>query len=261
MQITDKRVKNLISCRFGKWIVLDYAGIDGGGSKVNVHKWLCRCDCGVEVPVNGKNLKSGLSLSCRHCRFNDITGQKFGKLTVINFVRKNKDGPLWECACDCGGKRITTTHSLNRKASTSCGCMAGKHMIKHGLSKDPVAYRKYLMQFPFRRLRSRVSISVCKALRINGGSKNGCSVWTHLSYTPEELRVHLENLWEPWMNWDNYGGKPNDVKQTWWIDHIIPQTAFQYTSMDSDDFTNCWSLDNLRPLEKMANIIKGTKHG
>ena len=29
--------------------------------------WLCRCDCGREVPVRGSNLRSGNSKSCGMC--------------------------------------------------------------------------------------------------------------------------------------------------------------------------------------------------
>lgn len=61
------------------------------------------------------------------------------------------------------------------------------------------------------------------------------------------------------MNWDNYGGNPSNTKQTWWIDHIKPQTQYPYASLDDPLFLECWKLKNLRPLEKIANIKKGNK--
>ena len=47
------------------------------------------------------------------------------------------------------------------------------------------------------------------------------------------------------MNWNNYG-------EYWEIDHIIPQNLFNMTTAESKDFQICWSLMNLRPLEKSA---------
>ena len=49
------------------------------------------------------------------------------------------------------------------------------------------------------------------------------------------------------MNWDNYG--------TYWeIDHIIPRNLFNNIfDYKSKNFQICWSLMNLRPLEKSLN--------
>ena len=124
---------------------------------------------------------------------------------------------------------------------------------KHGLTKDKKKYYQYLMSDPIRKLRHRVSNQVRKSLKSN---KNN-SIIAKLPYTIQDLKNHLESLWEPWMNWDNYGGRPNDKKKTWWIDHIEAQSKIKYVSMDDPNFLKCWDLSNVRPLEKMANIKKG----
>lgn len=63
----------------------------------------------------------------------DLVGQKFGKLTVLDFVGNSR----WKCACDCGGESIVLTANLNRKNTTSCGCIrnisSSKRATKHGL--------------------------------------------------------------------------------------------------------------------------------
>lgn len=48
------------------------------------------------------------------------------------------------------------------------------------------------------------------------------------------------------MNWGNYG-------EYWEIDHIIPQNLFDIVTAEDRDFRICWSLMNLRPLEKSLN--------
>lgn len=57
----------------------------------------------------------------------DLTGQKFGNLTVIELTeQKAKKGPrkrkIWICKCDCGKEVLVTTANLTRGHNKSCGC-------------------------------------------------------------------------------------------------------------------------------------------
>ena len=56
----------------------------------------------------------------------DLSGQKFGKLTAIKrFVRETKSGAreaYWECKCDCGNTKNVRTNSLLVYENISCGC-------------------------------------------------------------------------------------------------------------------------------------------
>ena len=53
----------------------------------------------------------------------DITGQRFGKLTVIENVGKI-DGRRyhWKCLCDCGNEKILEGSVLRSGNTKSCGC-------------------------------------------------------------------------------------------------------------------------------------------
>jgi len=108
------------------------------------------------------------------------------------------------------------------------------------------------------KLRSCISRSVRHGIKNNGGSKRGSSILNKLPYTMQELKQHIESLWESWMNWNNYG-KYDSNRRTWQIDHIKPHFSFYYESMDCEEFRQCWALSNLRPLESLANIKKGNK--
>ena len=60
----------------------------------------------------------------------DLTGQRFGRLTVIEEVDQRKYNKIfWKCVCDCG--RITIVHGSNLKSghTESCGCLR----IIHGM--------------------------------------------------------------------------------------------------------------------------------
>lgn len=52
----------------------------------------------------------------------DLTGNKYGKLTVVGYSHTNKGFAFWECNCDCGGKNIVSGYSLRSGGTKSCGC-------------------------------------------------------------------------------------------------------------------------------------------
>lgn len=55
----------------------------------------------------------------------DLTGMKFGRLTVLNRVKNNKDGrTMWRCMCDCGNERIVMGKCLRNGHTKSCGCLS-----------------------------------------------------------------------------------------------------------------------------------------
>ena len=96
-------------------------------------------------------------------------------------------------------------------------------------------------------------------------NKNNESCIKYVGFSMIELKIHIESLFEPWMNWDNYGvynknnWKDNDQSTwTWQLDHIVPHSEFKYDSYDHPDFKKCWCLDNLRPLSSKQNLIDGT---
>jgi hypothetical protein len=77
----------------------------------------------------------------------DITGNRYGRLTAVEYAGKQK----WRCVCDCGNTTEVVTSSLRRGASTSCGCFRREHTIAknttHGMAKTPAYLRwKNIMQ-------------------------------------------------------------------------------------------------------------------
>lgn len=57
----------------------------------------------------------------------DLTGRRFGKLTVSEFYGKDHKGRrLWKCICDCGNEKIAYTNALTSGHTRSCGCLYPK---------------------------------------------------------------------------------------------------------------------------------------
>jgi len=75
-------------------------------------------------------------------------------------------------------------------------------------------------------------------------------VFDFLPYTATQLRAHFEALFQPWMNWDNYG--------EWQIDHKKPCSLFDHTN--PNHIKECWALENLQPLSVADNMKKGSKY-
>lgn len=56
-------------------------------------------------------------------KINDLTGQRFGKLTVISRAENDKNGKArWNCRCDCGNFCIVSRSNLKSGNVKSCGC-------------------------------------------------------------------------------------------------------------------------------------------
>jgi hypothetical protein len=59
-------------------------------------------------------------------KFIDITGQTFGRLTVIDYAGLNIRGEAtWECRCSCGNPNsvIVPSYDLRKRHTSSCGCL------------------------------------------------------------------------------------------------------------------------------------------
>lgn len=87
-------------------------------------------------------------------------------------------------------------------------------------------------------------------MRLNGSKKN--STFDLIGCSLDELRVHLEQQFEPGMTWENYGGKDG-----WQIDHIIPISYFDLTKEENQRI--CLNYRNLQLLWKVDNIKKSNK--
>lgn len=55
-------------------------------------------------------------------KIHELTGKKFGKLTVLKRIGKYNKSVKWLCLCDCGNEKEVTGGSLTQGTTTSCGC-------------------------------------------------------------------------------------------------------------------------------------------
>ena len=113
------KIRDLTGQTFGKLTVVNFAGI--GNSRKAM--WLCRCECGNEKTVVGSSLTSGLTKSCGCINIKDLSGQTFGKLTVVSLAGSSNRRAMWLCKCECGNEKTVVGDSLTSGSTKSCGCI------------------------------------------------------------------------------------------------------------------------------------------
>ena len=134
---------DLTGQRFGRLAVIREAENKDGRTA-----WYCRCDCGNIIVAKTTHLRAGKVTSCGCLRGRgaarpfsrtekqakptidrgystkklDLTGQRFGMLTVIEKAPNIGRDTAWRCRCDCGNERVVRTANLRKGRTTSCGC-------------------------------------------------------------------------------------------------------------------------------------------
>ncbi len=55
-------------------------------------------------------------------KLHDLTGQRFGRLTVVERAENKGKPTVWLCKCDCGNEKIVRGSDLKNGHTQSCGC-------------------------------------------------------------------------------------------------------------------------------------------
>lgn len=141
----------LIGQKINKWTVFDIIKKDcGDGMRPYAN---CKCECGTVKLVLVKNLINNRSKDCGCGRkrtvgelfSKDLTGQKFGKLLVIESLKDRSEAghKLYRCLCDCGNEIVLQTNQLTTHHTSSCGCLLSYYnmYIKKLLCKKKIEYK------------------------------------------------------------------------------------------------------------------------
>jgi len=55
-------------------------------------------------------------------------------------------------------------------------------------------------------------------------------------------------------------GSPGEKNPNWHVDHIKPQSLFNFESPEDVEFKQCWALENLQPMSAKENRKKSNKY-
>lgn len=124
---------DLTNKRYGRLVVFTKGSgryTQGGAYKAT---WICKCDCGNTTEIDGEKLRKGHTQSCgclkkenKGANFEDLTGQRFGRLVVVRFLNANERTTRqydWWCKCDCGKEIKASANKLKQGLQQSCGCL------------------------------------------------------------------------------------------------------------------------------------------
>lgn len=114
-------------------------------------------------------------------RYKDLTGQKFGRLTVMEYAERDTQRvSLWKCKCECGKRVVVRGTSLRYGSTQSCGCLRRERALEacttHGLSGGKEqSSRLYRI---WRNMKSRCFNSKTPKFKNHGGRGiTICSEW------------------------------------------------------------------------------------
>lgn len=151
----------------------------------------------------------------------DLTGQRFGRLTVINESKEKLGGEVaWLCKCDCGNQTVIRAHSLRTGYTKSCGCLHKETFTskKHGCASKNGKNRLY---------------------RIWCNMKNRCN-------DPHNPKYHIYGgkgikVCEPWNDFVSF---QNDMESSY-LEHVKIHGE-RNTTIDRIDSNLDYNPDNCR---------------
>lgn len=108
----------------------------------------------------------------------DLTGRKFGRLTVIERVQfEEKKRPYWLCECECGNKKIVRGGHLREGKIVSCGCYRHEQVAKALITHKQTNSRLY---YVWRNMLNRCYNKNVRSYRNYGmNGVNVCEQWRH----------------------------------------------------------------------------------
>jgi hypothetical protein len=241
------RGKDRIGQRCGRLAILRHDPTDS-------RKWICRCDCGAEISVQGGALTPENKKATRSCgclRFevtgangftipfaaqDDLTGRKFGSLTTLRRLGQKRGSHLWECRCDCGNlvqKRAVyllkeTTHR-GGVHNRHCGCRAKELRLAGSIGK-------------VRHTRTIIEAAVAHATRAYSNSAKKRSLSWELTDTDVARLIQGACHW--------CGVEPTGVFTSGWGETLETQ------GIDRVDNTTGYTISNTVPCCLICNRAK-----
>ena len=228
---------NIQGQKFGRWTVLEKVKVEG---KKETY-WLCRCDCGIERKVLGKNLRNGRSTSCgcykkeqnsifmskynkEHSSAIDIAGQKYGLLTPIKPTEKRLSSSIvWECLCDCGKITYVSVDNLRGKHPVrSCGCLGssyGEKVIEGILKENNI---KYIKEYRIQNLK-RFDFAILDEKE---------NIVRLIEFDGEQHFSTRKGLWNSTETLEDIQQRDKEKNQ-WARSHNIPLVRIPYTERDN----------------------------
>lgn len=140
----------------------------------------------------------------------NLTGRRFGRLTVVGPHISVKRRTMWPCLCDCGGTTTVMASSLKRGLTQSCGCLSSETTAARNRSHGKASRKQRVPEYAvWHLMRQRCNDPNSKAYPHYGGRGiKVCDRWSSFANfyadmgsrpTPDHQldRVNNESHYEP----------------------------------------------------------------
>lgn len=189
--------------------------------------WVCQCECGNIKEIRGDHLKSGHTKSCgckNQDKINNIKGQKFNNLTVLEMTDKRRSGGdvIWKCLCDCGNITYASASELRNNRIKSCGCLKsiGEKTINKILTDNNIIFKK---EYCFADLKDEGLLRFDFAIFENNKLK-------YLIEYDGNIHTNKKGAWNGHLDYDVLH-KHDLMKNEYCKQHNIPLIRIPYTQL------------------------------
>ena len=172
-------------------------------------------------------MRLGVKKSCGCLVKNNLLGQRFGKVVVIEETQKRlRDNIVWKCRCDCGNIFYTTGVQLTRTngSTLSCGCLLskGEEKISKLLDENNIQYIK------------QKTFDNCRFPKTNAVAK--FDFYVNNTYLIEFDGIqHYQYNNNGWNNEEKFKElkERDNFKTNWYRENHIPIIRIPYTQYDN----------------------------
>lgn len=190
MLFTLIKLEDMIGMEFSNWTVIEYSH----RTKSRKHIFKCRCKCGTVKTVYKDNLVYDKSKSCGCLKGvqEDIIGEKYGRLTILEVTDERKFGnKVMNCLCDCGKEHKVSVNDLKSGSIKSCGCSISPDLIGQVFGRltvvENLGTKEYGKQFFLCRCDCGEEVQVPR-VGLNGGWKKSCGCLKRESATKNLMK-------------------------------------------------------------------------
>ena len=224
-------------------------------------------NCLNEKEINEFYIKSGNPQSqCKNCikdksNTRRIQNREKNKIYFSEYYKKNKetkkeyDKNYYLNNKESFKERSKNYYLNNKEEQNKKNCDRQKNNREKRNSYLRAYNKNKRIEDPLFKIVNNIRTSIYNSIKRGGYTKNSNTL-SILCCTYDEFKLHLENKFEDWMTWYNYGKYNGELNYGWDIDHIIPISS----ARSEENIIKLNHYTNLQPLcSKINRDIKKDK--